>query len=60
MKKMKYIHSGKITGRISPNVITGYHIVVEGITYELVSKTPIGRPLTRTLSNSDTKIQLYG
>ena len=56
---MKYIHSGKINGRISPFVTYGYHIVVEGITYELVSKAPPGRRLVRTLSNENSRLKLY-
>lgn len=59
MEKLNYIHAGKINAKLSPFILSGYHIVVEGITYELISRTPIGKRLIRKLTSSDTKIKLY-
>jgi chorismate-pyruvate lyase len=58
MKKSYYIHSGKISSRIADSVIPGNHITVEGITYQKLTKRPLGRSAVRNLVNIDSTEKL--
>lgn len=53
MIKSYYIASTRMNSRIAETVISGQHIVVEGQTYEQVSKRPQGRIPIRYLVNED-------
>lgn len=58
MEKEFYIHYAKINARIAETVTTGYHIVVDGETYEKVSRRPAGKRLVRKLRNTQNNLQL--
>lgn len=45
--------------QISETIIPGYHITVEGNTYELVSKRPRNKIIKRTLSNEKEQLILF-
>lgn len=62
MKKSFYISSMKMNSIISDTVISGYHIVVDGLTYELLSRRPKNRRVIRKLVGVDTQeeITIYG
>lgn len=61
MVKLMYVPSSKITYKISEDIVSGNHIVVGGVRYELISKRPIGRRVTRSLINEkkQERIVLY-
>lgn len=54
-----YISPTRINSLISETVIPGSHIVVEGLTYELVSRRPKNKIVKRTLSNDKERIILF-
>ena len=56
-----YLNSSRITSKARESVVDGYHIVVEGVTYELLNKIPRGRSRVRNLLSTDekTRIVLY-
>ena len=62
MQKLYFIPSTKINARISETVLNGYHIKVEGITYEQTSRRPFGKTLKRSLVNEQKqeRILIYG
>jgi len=62
MIKSYFIAPTKINARISETVIPGYHIKVEGLTFEQVSKRPFGKSLKRALVNESKqeRFLIYG
>ena len=62
MNKSFYISSMKMNSMISDTIIIGHHIVVDGLTYELVSRRPKNRRVLRKLVNSSgtEEITIYG
>lgn len=61
MVKSMFVSNQKITSRISEDIVPGYHIMVEGQRYELISKRPLGRRVLRNLINEQKqeKFVLY-
>lgn len=61
MDKKFYILYSKINARISDSVMTGYHIKVDDLTYERVSRRPLGKRVVKRLLNTSTeeKLVLY-
>ena len=55
MVKSMFVSNQKITARISEDIVPGYHIMVEGQRFELISKRPIGRRVLRSLINEEKK-----
>ena len=53
MTKSYFIPYSKINSRISETILSGYHIVIDGITYEQTSKRPFGKSLKRSLINEE-------
>ncbi len=53
MIKIYYIATTRMNSRIAETVLSGRHIVVDGQTYELVSKRPQGRSPLRSLVNEE-------
>ena len=51
MIKSNYIRSSKLTPRINQTVIPGQHIVIEGVTYEKLSRKPYGKAIVRRLKS---------
>jgi glycogen synthase len=62
MQKLYFIPSTKINARIADTVINGYHIKVDGITFEQTSRRPFGKTLRRALINEakQERILIYG
>lgn len=62
MQKLYFIPSTKINARIADTVINGYHIKVDGITFEQTSRRPFGKTLKRALINEakQERILIYG
>ena len=58
MKNSYYIHTTKINARIADTVVQGQHIVVDGYTYERVSKRPAGKLISKRFSSIDTDEKL--
>ena len=58
MNKLFFVPSTKINARIADTVITGNHITVEGLTYQMLSRRPQGRRVLRKLQNLDTNTQI--
>jgi hypothetical protein len=58
MNQLHFINSTRINSRISESVIPGYHISVDGITYEQTSKRPFGKILKRSLINESKQEQI--
>jgi len=57
-----YIPAYKVNAKTSHLVMTGCHIVAEGITYEQLSSKPRGRTIHRTLKgieNPNQRLVLY-
>tara|TARA_B100000085_G_scaffold89830_1_gene81090 strand:- start:4221 stop:4409 length:189 start_codon:yes stop_codon:yes gene_type:complete len=56
-----YLNASRLTAKARESVVEGYHIVVEGITYELLDKIPRGRSRVGNLLSTDekTRIVLY-
>lgn len=62
MNESYYIPSFKVNGKTSHLVMNGYHIVVEGITYQQLSSKPRGRSIQRTLKgieNPNERLVIY-
>ena len=61
MNKLFFVPSTKINARIADTVITGQHIAIDGLTYQMVSRRPLGRRVLRKLLNesTNTKITIY-
>jgi len=53
MEKLYYIPSHRMNARISETVIDGDDITIEGITYQRLSRAPIGKSIKRRLRKSD-------
>lgn len=62
MQKLYFIPSTKINARIADTVLNGYHIKVDGITFEQTSRRPFGKTLRRSLINEEKqeRILIYG
>jgi len=62
MTKLYFIPSTKINARIADSVLNGYHIKLEGLTYEQTSRRPFGKSLKRSLINEkkQERILIYG
>jgi len=62
MQKLYFIPSTKINARIADTVLNGYHIIVDGITFEQTSRRPFGKTLRRALINEEKqeRILIYG
>jgi len=62
MQKLYFIAPTRINARISETVIPGYHIKIDGLTFEQVSKRPSGKSLQQSLINENTqeRILIYG
>lgn len=62
MQKLYFYPATKLNARISETVISGYHIVIDGITYEQTSRRPAGKSLKRSLVNEakQERILIYG
>lgn len=62
MQKLYFYPATKLNARISETVISGYHIVIDGITYEQTTKRPFGKSLKRSLVNEakQERILIYG
>jgi len=58
MNKLFFVPSTKINARIADTVITGNHITIEGLTYQMVSRRPQGRRVLRKLQNLNTNTQI--
>ena len=58
MNKLFFVPSTKINARIADTVVTGQHITVEGLTYQMVSKRPLGRRVLRRLINESTNTKI--
>lgn len=58
MNKLFFVPSTKINARIAETVITGQHITIEGLTYQMVSRRPQGRRVLRKLQNLNTNTQI--
>ena len=56
-----FVPSTKVNAKISDTVITGQHITLEGLTYQMVSRRPIGRRVLRRLLNqsTNTRVVIY-
>ena len=62
MQKLYFIPSTKINARIADTVLNGYHIKVDGITFEQTSRRPFGKTLKRSLLNEEKqeRVLIYG
>ncbi len=58
MNKSYYVASTRISPKIADLVEYGYHILVEGITYERLKSAPRGRSIKRRLTNTQTEEQI--
>lgn len=56
-----FVPSTKINAKVAETVIPGNHITLNGLTYQMVSKRPLGRRVLRRLQNlsTNTKIVIY-
>ena len=61
MEKLYYIPSHRMNARISDTVLEGEEISIEGITYQRLSRAPIGRSIQRRLrkTNETQRIVIY-
>ena len=53
MEKLYYIPSHRINARISDTIIDGDDISIDGITFQRLSRAPIGRSIQRRLRKTD-------
>ncbi len=53
MTKSYFIPYSKVNARIAETVLDGYHIKIDGITFEQTSKRPFGKSLQRSLINEE-------
>ena len=54
MDKLFFVPATRINARIQETVMSGYHIEIDGYTYEQVSRRPLGRSIARKLINTKT------
>lgn len=61
MEKLMFVPSTKINAKVADTVVPGNHITVGGLTYQMVSRRPLGRRVLRKLINesTNTKITIY-
>ena len=61
MEELYYVPSMKVNTKVSDLVIEGYHIEIDGITYQRLSRKPRGRSVKRRLKSlkSNTRILIY-
>jgi hypothetical protein len=61
MEELIYVPSLRVNSKIADLVISGYHINIDGITYQRLSRKPRGRSIKRKLSSikSNTRILIY-
>ena len=61
MIDLHFIQGSKINARIADTVLNGYHIRLDGMVYEQVSRRPYGKTLKRKLQNSNgERVLIYG
>jgi hypothetical protein len=53
MEKLYYIPSHRMNARIADTVVEGEEISIEGITYQRLSRAPIGRSVQKRLRKTD-------
>ena len=58
MEKLFFVASTKINARIADTVIEGNHITVQGLTYQRLTRRPVGRRIIRKLLNTKTNAQI--
>ena len=58
MEKLIYVSALRINAKVSEIVVPGYPIVIDGYTYERVSRAPLGRRKLRTLISQDSQEKL--
>jgi hypothetical protein len=58
MTKSYYVASTRISPKIADLVEYGYHIILEGYTYEKLKSAPRGRSIKRRLQNPATEEQI--
>ena len=51
MEELYYVPSMKVNTKVSDLVIEGYHIEIDGRTYQRLSRKPRGRSVKRRLLN---------
>ena len=61
MEELYYVPSMKVNAKVSDLVLEGYHIEIDGITYQKLSRKPRGRSVRRRLKSlkSNTRILIY-
>lgn len=57
MTELYYVPSLKVSAKVADLVQEGYHIEIEGITYQRLSKKPRGRSIQRTFITTDETIK---
>jgi|TARA_R110000803_G_scaffold27212_3_gene63740 hypothetical protein len=62
MTKLYFYPTSKMNARISETIIQGKHIVIDGITFEQLTKRPNNRVVKRKLLNEtkQERILIYG
>lgn len=58
MNKLYYVAADKITPRIAEDVQPGYHVRVNGLKFESVSRRPIGKTIYKKLRSMDGETQM--
>ena len=53
MEKLYYIPSHRMNARIAETVLEGEDITIEGVTYQRLSRAPIGKSIKRRLRKTD-------
>ena len=53
MEKLYYIPQWRMNARIAETVLEGEDITIEGITYQRLSRAPIGKSIKRRLRKTD-------
>ena len=61
MEELYYVPSMKVNAKVADLLIEGYHIEIDGITYQRLSRKPRGRSVKRKLKSlkSNTRILIY-
>lgn len=55
MQKLYFIALRRTNAMIADTILSGYHIKLDGYTYEQVSRPPRGRTIRRRLINENTQ-----
>jgi hypothetical protein len=58
MEKLFYVPAVKMNAKLQETKMEGFHISIDGYTYERLSRRPVGRPITRRLLNTATEEQI--